>query len=149
MYVEYFNIIKNGAPGSSIFITIVFLLLVSVLLFIRFKNSKKSLAKAIPFFTIFGLVAFGALNRNSTANYRELKQVLINKEHSMTQGIVTDYIQLNVDSGTPESFTIDDINFAFTNTDSGAFNESGVLYQGIDVRIFHYNGYILSLWIKE
>lgn len=152
MYTEYFNIITNGAPNGSLFLPIAIIFLVYGLLFFRFKKLQSKMIKILPFIIIISIIASIYSNSVTNKEYKILKNVLINKEHSVVEGVVKDFIPM--DEFNPESFSVNGIVFSYRNDEkSGSFNtlasNGSPIKNGLDVRLFYYENSILGLWVKE
>lgn len=154
MYIEYFNIMNNEAPGSPIFISISFLLIVVILIFIKIRKSSPKLVKLLPVFTIIGIISMSVTSINKGTEYRSLKKIVMNNEHLTVEGIVEDFTPLNATKLLPESFKVNGVEFSyFDENSSSAFHESalsgGPIKNGLPVRIFYYENKILGLWLNE
>ncbi len=152
MYIEYFNIITSGAPGGSLFLSISFSLIVCGLVYLRFRKTWIKMVKILPFFVIISLVGITVNKSITSKEYKRFRKVLMNKEHSVVQGIVKDYIPM--DEFNPESFSVNGVDFFYRDDKSNsAFNDvalnGGPIKEGLNVRIFYYENSIIGLWIKE
>lgn len=152
MYIEYFNIITNGAPGGSLFLTISFTLIISGLIYLRFRKTWVKMVKILPFFVLISLVGVIVNKSITSKDYKSLKKILINKEHSVVEGKVEDFISM--DEFNPESFSVNGVDFFYRDDKTNsAFNEvalyGGPMKEGLEVRIFYYENSIIGLWIRE
>lgn len=154
MYIEYFNIMNSDAPGTSLFVSISFLIIVSLLIFIKIRVSNPKLSKILPLFTFIGIIALIISSFFTGVDYRSLKKIVIKNKHLTVEGIVEDFNPLNETELLPESFNVNGVEFSyFDDKGSSAFHESslsgGPIKEGLPVRIFYYDNKILGLWIKE
>ncbi|QEN05907.1 hypothetical protein EW093_14800 [Thiospirochaeta perfilievii] len=142
----------ESAPGGSIFLTISFLLIVIGFVYLKIRKTSPRLVKIIPilaFISIFGSI----FNKyNTSKDYRYLRDILINKKHSVVEGRVENFKEM--DDFNPESFSVDGVDFFYRDDRSNsAFNNiaanGGPIKEGLEVRIFYYENRIIGLWIKE
>lgn len=145
---------NSDAPGTSLLLSISFLLLVAVLFYLKVRHLWKKMLMIIPVFTIIGVIGLSVSGYYTGKEYRELKKVILNNEHSVIEGPVADFISQSDTGLIPESFTVDGVSFSYyDNKSSSAFHESsingGPLKDGLKVRIFYYEKKIIGLWIKE
>lgn len=152
MYIEYFNIMTSGAPGGSLALTISFTLIVTGLIFLRFRHSWPRMVKILPILALISLIGVTVKKSVSSSEYNRLRKVVINKKHIVTEGIVENFIPQ--DDFNPESFSVNGKIFSYSDDKTNsAFNEvssqGGPIKNGIDVRIFYQENDIIGLWIKE
>lgn len=154
MYVEYFNIISSGPASDNFSVMLSISLILAVMIYFRFRKSGLFFVKIIPFVFVITLVVFIVVKYQSGSEYREFRDILINKKHQTVEGVVQNFIPMDENRGISESFTVNGISFSYHDyNNSSAFNESrgngGPVYEGVEVRILYYHDYILGLWIRE
>lgn len=150
MYSEYYNLITNGSPGGPLFLWIVYTIIFAILIYLP-QRHKPRVRRVYPFIVAAVLIIVISGKYLVSKDYYALKKTLINKEHSVTEGVIEDFT--TAEDSLSVTFTVNGINFTFDDLkDKGpdifSLNRDP-FNSGASVRIFYFKDKIIGIWIKE
>lgn len=154
MYKEYFNIMSASGPAAPLVISISFFIIIFTMVFLRYRHKLIKYYKTLAVLVLVGVLGIIVLNLYKNREFSDLKKVVIKKEHSIVEGVVSNFQEAGSNGLIPESFNVNGIEFSYYNDNTlvGFHDVStfgGPIKNGLNVRIFYYKDVILGLWIKE
>ena len=159
MWTEYYNF--NTHISLAILPPIMGLLLTLFCLYaVRFTWKEKKSGKnkdrlVLPFLfacTAFGLLWTVGVTRELGSKYFDYRSALNQHRYQEVEGRVENYNAHAIGRQFEESFTVRDVEFHYSPYSLFGFRQTqrrgGALDNGVYLRIHHYKGKILRLWIR-
>lgn len=154
MYIEYYNLLNSGNTATTYLLGFIFLIVVGNLSYIFREKVVRKIFKILPYFSLIASIIFIVIFVTKNNEYNKYKKVILNKQHSVIEGVVSKLTPMEPGVREYEEIEIEGLTFRYSDyQNSIGFKNSaymnGPLYEGANVRMFYYEGTILGLWIKE
>lgn len=154
MYIEYYNLLNIGSSASTYFLGSLFLLIIGLISYFFRNRVVRKFFKILPYFSFITSIIFLFLFFTKSSEYNKYKKVILNREHKVVEGIVSELLPMEPGVREYEEITVNEMTFRYSDFQNrlGFKNTTymnGPLYKGAQIRIFYYKDVILALWIKE
>tara|TARA_R110002096_G_scaffold28203_10_gene85653 strand:- start:7007 stop:7474 length:468 start_codon:yes stop_codon:yes gene_type:complete len=153
---EYYNVLDSGHGVLGFAASGLGMIAIGVILIILMRkfNAKRSQQIFMYFWTGFGVLWTTIAFIGTGSEYFSCVSAMKNGTYEEVEGLVENFDPMPHSGHKNESFTVNGINFEYSDFGSSAgFNNTkshgGPIDEGKYVRIKYFDGKILQLWVKE